>query len=860
MNVDHKRDMLDRLAHWVTDGRVRVLTVLALLTIVLATQIPGIEIDSAPENLLSSFEGNDQSVADDFHAAFGDTDRVVVVLVQADDILTETPLAYLRRLSQHFAADPAVERVDDITRLPFPRRAAPDAEPAPSGETLDDIGDAPADDPSGETLDDIGDAQDSEAWRDDVSNDAMDALLDLIESAPERFPGGLAGLGPELAKVKSDAIVQGEEVTPADVTELRRVLADAPLVEGRLISHDHKVAVVALRLREMGARDMRHWVENAEAQFATTPPPSGVSVHLGGLPYLRSQIVTNMRSDQLKLVPLTLLVCVFLLFLSFRWLPGVILPIGAVLISTVMAVGGMALAGEPMNVLNNIIPPLLIIIGISDSIHLIGRYREELRRDGNVVRAGHVTVRTMAVACLLTSVTTAVGLGSLVVSRTVMLRHFGITAAIGVMVAYVVTITFIPGVLTWVKPPKRQIEARFAGTLEVVLMKMTARVLKRPYLVLAVTSVALAGCIWGASGIRVDHALLDQFDPSDPVYITTRLLERELDGVRPLEVMVHSSDPSALTSAATLDALDGVERWARQQPAVLSVTGPSDLLHETWHLVTDDPTSRAEPFGTDKRSHALMTLLAQRATNPLDSFLGDEGQLLRIQVKMRDVGAQRSVALIAQLEQRMEAATTSLPGVKVAFTGDAYTGSRGQEAVVRDLLSSLITAVLIIFVLLALLFRSVRLGLLSIPPNLIPLVATVAYMVARGIPLNAATAIVFSISIGLAVDGTIHVLARFREETGRGMTSNAALVRAARGTGRAIVISGVTLMAGFGVLLFSSFVPVRHFGELIAITVGSSLLATLVVQPALLEVAGLRRHQKKALGDKPGKARAAAKS
>ncbi len=828
MTGDHETDLLSRLARWVTDDRRRTLSLLALLTLALATQIPSIRIDSAPENLLSSYEGNDQSVADDFHEAFGDTNRVVVVLIQAKDVLTLGPLAYLRGLSDHFLADPAVERVDDITRLPLPRRPAPGDSPEPSAETLDDLG-----------------GEEDEAWRDDVSDDAMDAILDLIETAPERFPDGLAGLGPQLAEVESGPIVRGDEVTSAEVRELRRVLADAPLVLGRLLSRDGKVAVIALRLKAMGARDMRHWVERTEAEFAASPPPEGVSVHLGGLPYLRSQIVTNMRSDQLTLVPLTLLVCVFLLFLSFRWAPGVFLPLGAVVISAVMVVGGMALVGEPMNVLNNIIPVLLIIIGISDSIHLIGRYREEIRRDGDVTRAGHVTVRTMAVACLLTSVTTAVGLASLVVSRTVMLRHFGVTAGIGVMVAYLVTITFLPGVLTWVKPPKRQAEARLAGTLEVVLMKLTARILKRPYLVLGVTSVALAGCIWAASGIRVDHALLDQFDSSDPVYVTTRLLERELDGVRPLEMMVHSSDATALTSAAQLDALDEVEAWAREQPEVLSVTGPGDLLHETWRLVTNDPASRSEAFGSDKRVRALMTLLAQRDENPLTSFLGDDGHLLRLQVKMRDVGAQRTIVLIDELEGRMQAATSALPGVKLAYTGDAYTGSRGQEAVVRDLLSSLVTAVVIIFILLALLFRSVRLGLLSIPPNLIPLVATVAYMVARGIPLNAATAIVFSISIGLAVDGTIHVLARFREETGRGLGSNAALVRAARGTGRAIVISGFTLMAGFGVLLFSSFVPVRHFGELIAVTVGSSLVATLVVQPALLEVAGLRRSQRK---------------
>ena len=172
-----------------------------------------------------------------------------------------------------------------------------------------------------------------------------------------------------------------------------------------------------------------------------------------------------------------------------------------------------------------------------------------------------------------------------------------------------------------------------------------------------------------------------------------------------------------------------------------------------------------------------------------------------------------------------------------------------MDAVVDDLMGSLALALVIIVLILTLLFRSIRLGLLSIPPNLIPLVFTMAYMVWRDIPLNAATVIIFSISLGLAVDGTIHVLARFREETRlNGLSTESALILAARGTGRAIVVSCVTLMAGFSVLLFSNFVPVQRFGELIAVTVGCTLFATLIVQPVLLKVAGGKATDKPPIG------------
>ena len=216
----------------------------------------------------------------------------------------------------------------------------------------------------------------------------------------------------------------------------------------------------------------------------------------------------------------------------------------------------------------------------------------------------------------------------------------------------------------------------------------------------------------------------------------------------------------------------------------------------------------------------------------------EDGKKVRVQFKLRDVGAQATMRFLDILEGVVDEELGDDATVTVSYTGEAYTGSRGQAAVVSDLLGSLLIAVIVIFLLLAFFFRSIRLGLLSIPPNLIPLVATMAYMVWREIPLNVSTVIIFSISLGLAVNGTIHVLARFREEMHRGIGREAALVRAAKGTGRAIVISCVTLMAGFGVLLVSSFVPVRAFGELIAVTIGGCLVATLIVLPPLLRVAG----------------------
>ncbi|HHH31138.1 MAG TPA: hypothetical protein ENK57_22705, partial [Polyangiaceae bacterium] len=511
------------------------------------------------------------------------------------------------------------------------------------------------------------------------------------------------------------------------------------------------------------------------------------------------------------------------------------LPVLAVGISAVIVIGTMAMVGETMNVLNNIVPPLLIIIGVSDSIHLIGRYREELEHTDSKIEAARNTVRAMAVACFLTSVTTSVGMASLLVGETEMLHHFGVISSIGVMIAYVVTIGFLPSAMTYFAPPVAARNRPDRPERFDPIVWLTRHILERPWPFIG-GAVALLGLfVWGALQVTVDSALLDEFEEDDVAYISTRLMEEKLDGVRPLEIMLESDEPNRLLAPEVLAAVDDVQTFLRAQPGVLGTISPTDYLHLSWARLAGDPEAAAEPFRSAEQVEAMRMLFSRTERDPLGPFVTDDGRCARVHVALSDVGAAASLELIEELQRMLNARFEPL-GVRVALAGEGYTGSVGLNAVVYDLLGSLSTAVLIIFGMLVVLFRSWRLGLLSIPPNIIPLVGTLAWMWLRGMNLNAATVIVFSISLGLAVDGSIHMLARYREEIGHGRVRNDALLRVARGTGRAIVVSGVTLMLGFGVMRFSSFVPVQRFGELIGVTVGLCLLSTLIVQPALLRV------------------------
>jgi hydrophobe/amphiphile efflux-3 (HAE3) family protein len=851
--VSRREDTLNWLAKLVTERRRLVVVVSVLTALAFATQIPKLKADPAPESLLSSFEGEEYALIQQrFEEWFGKRREAVLILVEAEDVLSQASLQKIHDISLYFQDKPWVEKVAGLTTLNIPRRVkdTPD-----EGGDLDDLGgleevedeeDADLDDL--DDLDDLG-LDDLDSIEDetvdaqaDLEDAQFNALLDIIEADPERFPGGIASVGPALSEeLKTDPIVEGVVVTDEEAAQLALAIEGNPLLVGRLIDDDHTLAGIALQLPELGPRQMQRAMKDLRTSLEELEALEGVELHVGGLPYLRSVIVQKMREDNLRLIPLTVLVCLLLLYISFRWLAGVLLPLGAVAITAIITVGGMGLFGEPMNILNNVIVPLLIIIGISDATHLIQRYRDEVDSDEAETRkyAGQRTVKAIAVAVLLTSATTAVGLASLVVSKTVMLRHFGVTAGIGVMVSYVVIITFVPAILTWVTPPKREsIRRERTSMFTTVTSSMVAKLLRWRWPVLIATAVFTTWAGYVASQITVDHALLDQFDETDPVYTTTILIEEKLSGVRPLELVLVSDEDDHFLEPEMIQRIQNIRNWAALRPEIIRTLSYGDILRESYALLTDDPTVRSENFKSKKQVKGLVTMMSQRKPSPLSEWLTEDGEKVRVQFKLRDVGAQATMRFLDEIEAVIDAELADDETIKASFTGEAYTGSRGQAAVVSDLLGSLLVAVVVIFLLLAFFFRSIRLGLLSIPPNLIPLVATMAYMVWREIPLNVSTVIIFSISLGLAVNGTIHVLARFREEMHRGIGREAALVNAARGTGRAIVISCVTLMAGFGVLLFSSFVPVRSFGELIAVTIGGCLVATLVVLPPLLRVAG----------------------
>lgn len=781
-----------------------VLIGLALASLAASAMIPRLRAEFAPEELVPSMP-EEAARIEAVLGPFGDHEAPLLILIRAPDVLSLEALRFEHHIAQHFAREAWVERVGSITVTPFPHLAR--------FET---------DDVTLATLDEGDEGEPDEA------------LARALSTDPVRFPMGLLSLAERLGgrRVVIGPLVAGE-VDARERDAIEELVSTSPALEGSLVAADRGLAIITVEPRRgtSSAAIERH-LREARVWLGAVPAPDGLSAELAGMPEVRASMIDTLRSDQVRLVVLAILGSLLVLALGTRSWGAIVLPLASAGMTSALVMGSMAVLDEPLNLLNNTIAPLLITIGLGDAVHFIARYREELARDPDRLAAARRTMRAMAGACFLTAATTAVGFGSLVVSETSIVQRYAITASAGVLLGYVVTIAFLPAALpTFRLRPDRGSGRSWIERATVRIASFSAR---RAGPVILVALALLAGTAWIGRGVRVDSSLSAQLDPSSPTRQALGELEQRLSGVRTLSIGLHV--PGGALTPATLAHMTELEEWLRRQPHVLRVDGPPDLLSEVWGTIAGDD-ARAGACTHPVRAAALGELAVRDAPSLAHRYLWDEGTRARIEVRLEDAGERRTALLIDHIEEKL----ADLPGVTAVVGGEAALSARGLDRLLGDLGGSAGIAMAIIFAMIGLMLRSVRLGLVSILPNVMPLSITLAYMAIRDIPLHASTMIVFSISVGLAVDDTIHVLARYREELARGRGRGSAIVRSLRSSGRAALLSASTLWVGFATLSLASFVPIRLFGELSLVSLGSAIVCEILVLPALLTLVGPSR-------------------
>ena len=567
---------------------------------------------------------------------------------------------------------------------------------------------------------------------------------------------------------------------------------------------------------------------------------AGLSLSTAGIPAVRTDFFQLILADQQKTVPLLMAVLALLLLGIFRRIHGAVAPGVAALVPAVMVFGVMGWLGEPIGILNQSYFTLLPVIAVADAIHMVSRFHEEVRRRVGPGEVPSAEVRSAAIrtamaaiggACFLTSLTTAVGFASLSAASMPILEGFGLYAALGIVFAYGTVLLLIPLMLSLSRGSVP--EAGRPDNLTPVdrwLIACANLSIRRPALVLLAFGAVLATSVWFGRLVVVDNTLTGLLSPDHETSVAGRLADDRLGGILGAEIDL-AGPAGAMKEPATLQALERIDRWAMQQPEVRAVLGPSTWVRSLKEALT------GEAGIPDSRAAVSQLLLLAEGDGRLEQLISFDADRGRMTIRTRDDGGNAFEAFMVRLRPVVEAELAGT-GVTPTLTGTPYVAYRGINRVTSDMRDSLLVAFLTITVIIALLFRSITIALLALLPNAMPLVVGYGVMGLMGWELDPTPAVVFTVALGIAVDDTIHLMVRFREERAAGGGLHDSIRDAVLHSGRAVTMTTVLLCIGFGLNAVSSFPSMQILGILGAVVIGVALLGDLFLLPALLVLAG----------------------
>ncbi len=663
------------------------------------------------------------------------------------------------------------------------------------------------------------------------------SFTETLEGALKALPIVREMVGPLSAQVirGTETSIQIRSASPGgkapatdeEIATYRQTVLDDGTLRDYVVSSSE--TALAIYLEPMPNTEMIPFASAVE-QVVSSHRQQGISVSLSGLPYVNLTLQRSMRRDLQVFLPLVILVIVGVLFFSFRWIWGVVIPFLVVALSVLWTVGLMAAVDVPITVLSFILPVLLMAIGIADGIHVLNRYRETLSSQSDKREVLRLTMIAMKRPVVVTSLTTAVGFLSLLNAYMVPQRMFGLFTAVGILAAMVLSLLLIPAILLLVPAPRRiqwtTGPRRLAGGLG-ILVGAAAR---HRWTVLV---VALALCAVFASAIprvQIETSQRAFLGSTHPAAQSMDGLDRLFSGSNQMMIEVDTHRRDGLKDPELMQALVDLEDNLRSQGVmkVLSLATIVREMNQRFHA--DDPEFYTVPESQAMVSQLLLLFGFQGGT--LGSLaLSDysAGQMIGLHGLQSGVDQASLVKrTTAYLEDRFEGLAS------VRLVGPTRIQASMFRSIARSQLTSLLTSIVAATLIVILLMRSIYAGLLSMIPLLLTVLLNFGIMAWFGKPLDIATLMISSITVGIGIDYGVHLIERIREEMQQSGLRNAALIRAAQTTGVGILYNAVALALGFGVMAFSAFQALQNFGLLIALTMVVCVTSALTVIPAVL--------------------------
>jgi uncharacterized protein len=657
---------------------------------------------------------------------------------------------------------------------------------------------------------------------------------------------GVLSIG-NLAILEKDTVAQKFIITPlpagvilnnTSMDSLKTKLFNLPFYDGLLLNRKTNATLLAVTfdakiLNSVNRNPILKAIEEKAIAFEKS---TNIKVHLSGLPFIRTATSKLVSKEFVLFLGLSILVSALILVLFFRNFYAVLFPILVVVMGVIWSLGTLVLFGYEITILTGLIPPLIVIIGIPNSILLLNKYHNELRKHGDKQMALSVSIARIAVTTLIANVTAAIGFGVLYFTGSELLMQFGGVAAINVMLTWLMCLCIVPIIFSYLPVPKFKSAVAHQNQLLPKLLHQINELVQRKSSVIYWATLAISIiAVYGITKININGYVVDDLPKNSAILTDLKFFEKNFEGILPLEVSVDTRKKNGVLSLSTLNKIDKIERMISAYPEFSrSISLNTVLKYASQAFYNGNPMFYRLPTDLEKNFILSYAANAGGNGNMLSNFVDKDKQVARVSFQMADVGSKRLDALIAEIKPRIDSVLNP-KRYEVLLTGSSIIFSKGTAYMLKHLLASVALAIVLISLLRLAQFKSFGIMFISLLPNVVPLLITAGIMGFFGIPLKPSTILIFTIAFGLASDQTIYFLTHYQQElklTNQSVSN--IIANTIKETGISMTHIALILFFGFGIFTASTFGGTVVLGLLLAITLFVALVFNLTLLPALM--------------------------
>ncbi len=656
-----------------------------------------------------------------------------------------------------------------------------------------------------------------------------------------------------LQKLLVDTMLTAKPTSLRQLDSIKQAIYRQPFFENIIYNKHTGSTLMLITFKEKEVNTVRRItiVDSVKTQMEAFGQKYHLTMHYSGMPYIRTTISRKIQKEMSMFIALSIFITALILLLLFRSFYLVVFPLLVVIVGVIWAGAFINICGYQITVLTALIPPLIMVIGVPNCILLLNKYHTEYRLHGNKIKAMQRMVGKIGISLFLANVTTAIGFAVFCSTHSAALVQFGLVASIGVLCTFLISLFLIPIIFSFLPPPKinqtKHLDRKHTVSL---LNKIDKMVHHRRKVIYGVVLIGLLVSVYGISKIKAIGFVVDDLPQNDPIYTDMHYFENCLGGVLPMEIKVDTRKPKGVFSETgkTLYKMERLQKMLKGYPIFsrpISVVEVLKYANQAFH--DGEPKYYIMPTQGDLQSIFEYVQGAENKKDLYKGFLDTSKQFTNIDLFMQDLGSAKLKEVVASIIPRADsifnydAATKSLlqkddpKRYKLTFTGTCVIFSKGNDYLVKNLIESVLLAILLVSFVMYLLFMSVRMVIIATIPSLIPLIITLGLMGFFNVHLKPSTILIFSIAFGISSDGTMYFLTKYKQDLKKYNFSISEIVSLViKETGVSMIYTAIILSCGFMIFIFSGFGGTRALGLLVSITLLMAYSSNLIVLPSFL--------------------------